>query len=266
VRQSSGPLRSRLASGEIVLGSWLSFAFTPVTEMFARAGFDFLVIDQEHAAIGAADCLAMIQVIDLLGVEPWVRVGSNDARLIKRALDSGATGVVVPMVNTADEARAAVSASRYPPQGARGAGLFRAQGYGLEFAEYRPRADAETVVVVQIEHIDAVENLEDILSVSGVDAFIVGPYDLSGSLGHPGAYDHPAVRGALDEIERVMRTTSVPGGFHVVHSGGDELRRRMEAGYRLIAYGDDMVFLAEKLKAEHARMTEAVHPFRKGNA
>jgi 2-dehydro-3-deoxyglucarate aldolase len=103
-----------------------------------------------------------------------------------------------------------------------------------------------------------VGNLEDILSVSGIDAFIVGPYDLSGSLGHPGAYDHPDVRGALDEVERVMKTTSVPGGFHVVHSGEAELRRRVEAGYRLIAYGDDMVFLAEKLEQESARARSVV--------
>jgi 2-dehydro-3-deoxyglucarate aldolase len=224
----------------------------------ARAGFDFLVIDQEHAAIGAAECLSMIQVIDLCGVQPWVRVGGNDARLIKRALDSGATGVVVPMVNTVDDAAAAVAASRYPPVGSRGAGLFRAQSYGLGFDSYRPRADAETVVVVQIEHVDAVGNLEDILSVSGIDAFIVGPYDLSGSLGHPGAYDHPDVRGALDEVERIMKTASVPGGFHVVHSGEAELRRRVEAGYRLIAYGDDMVFLAEKLEQEIARARSVV--------
>lgn len=246
-------LRARLAEGDVVLGSWLSFAFPPVTEMFARAGFDFLVVDQEHAAIGGADCLAMIQVIDLCGVEPWVRVGANDARLVKRALDSGATGVVVPMVNTAEEAEAAVSAARYPPRGTRGAGLFRAQEYGLGFAEYRRRADAETVVVVQIEHIDAVRNLEQILEVPGIDAFIVGPYDLSGSVGHPGAYDHPDVLWALEEIERFMRSANVPGGFHVVHSGADVLRRRIAEGYRLIAYGDDMVFLAEKLREEMAR-------------
>lgn len=245
-----GGLRARLASGDVLLGSWLSFAFPPVTEMFARAGFDFLVIDQEHAAIGAAECLAMIQVIDLCGVAPWVRVGANDSRLMKRALDSGASGIVVPMVNSADEARAAVAGCRYPPAGARGAGLFRAQDYGLGFGSYRPKADAETVVVVQIEHVDAVRNLEEILAVPGVDAFIVGPYDLSGSVGRPGDYDHPDVRWALDEVERVMSEATVPGGYHVVHAGASELASRLEAGYRLIAYGDDMVFLAEKLRDE----------------
>jgi 2-keto-3-deoxy-L-rhamnonate aldolase RhmA len=254
-------LRGSLADGRVVLGSWLSFAFPPVTEMFARAGFDFLVIDQEHAAIGAADTLSMIQVIDLAGAEAWVRVGANDPRLIKRALDSGATGIVVPMVSTPEEAEAAVSASRYPPRGTRGAGLFRAQDYGLGFAEYRPRADSGTTVVVQIEHIDAVRNLESILAVPGIDAFMVGPYDLSGSVGQPGAYDHPDVTWALAEVERVMGVSSVPGGFHVVHSGDEELLRRLNGGYRLIAYGDDMVFLAEKLRHEAERMKRAAEPF-----
>ena len=251
-------LRERLASGDVVVGSWLSFAFTPVAEMMARAGFDFLVIDQEHAAIGAAECLAMIQVIDLCGVEAWVRVGANDPVPIKRALDSGAKGVVVPMVNTAEEAAAAVSAARYPPGGTRGAGLFRAQDYGLGFAEYRVRAERETTVVVQVEHIEAVGNLREILGVPGVDAFIVGPYDLSSSLGYPGDYGNPKVEEALVEVEAVMAEASVPGGFHVVHSGGEDLATRLGAGYRLIAYGDDMVFLAEKLRDESGRLEAAL--------
>lgn len=239
--------RERLHGGEIILGSWLSFAFPPVTEMFARAGFDFLVIDQEHASIGAADTLAMVQVIDLCGVEPWIRVGANDPRVIKRGLDAGAMGIVVPMVNSADEAARAVSAARYPPKGTRGAGLFRAQDYGAGFEAYKARADRETAVVVQIEHIDGVERLEEILSVEGVDAFIVGPYDLSGSIGHPGEFDHPRVIEALAEVERVMRSSAIAGGFHVVHSDLDDLGRKLDAGYRLVAYGDDMVFLSEKL-------------------
>ena len=243
-------LRSKLAAGDTILGSWLSLAHPPVAEILARSGFEFLVIDQEHAAIGAAECLHLIQIVDLCGVQPWVRVGANEARLIKRALDSGAAGVVVPSVNSAEDAEAAVVAARYPPVGRRGAGLFRAQAYGLGFPAYRALADADTVVVVQIEHVDGVAHLEDILDVPGVDAFMVGPYDLSGSVGQPGAYDHPDVREALQEVERVMKATHIPGGFHVVHSNVDELQRRLRAGYRLIAYGDDMVFLAEKVQRE----------------
>lgn len=248
----SGGLKARLAARDLTVGSWLTFAFPPIAEMMARAGFDWLVVDQEHTAIGQAEGQALIQVISLAGCVPLVRVASNDPVRIKHALDAGAHGVVVPMVNSAVEARAAVAAAYYPPDGTRGAGLSRAQDYGLGFDRYREQARAETVVIVQIEHHTAVDALEEILEVKGVDGFIVGPYDLSASLGLAGRWDHPTVQGALERAEAVMRRSDKPGGFHVVHSDRDALRRRIEAGYRFIAWGDDMVFLAEKLRDEVA--------------
>lgn len=242
-------IRRNLSSGMVSLGSWLSFGSAEVCEIVAKAGFDWLVVDTEHTAIGVADQLRLIQVIDLVGLAAFVRVGANDELLIKRALDAGAHGVIVPKVNSREEAVAAVSAAHYPPRGHRGVGLSRAQGYGLDFDAYRGRA-TRTFVAVQVEHIDAVEHLEDILSVDGVDAFIVGPYDLSGSVGAPGDWEAPEVVSALEEIGRVLRAVDVPAGFHVVHSGTEELQRRIDQGYRFIAYGDDMVFLAEKFRTE----------------
>lgn len=248
-------LRDRILRKELTVGSWLSFGYTPVAEMMAGAGFDWLVIDMEHTAIGTADAFQMIQVIDLAGGVPLVRVGHNHPLLVKRAMDAGAHGVVVPMVNTAGEARQAVDALRYPPHGARGVGLSRAQGYGLGFERYRGWAEREAVLIVQIEHVQAVANLEEILAVEGVDGFIVGPYDLSGSVGRPGEFDHPDVARALDEVQRLVREGPKCGGFHVVHSDPAQLERRIAEGYRFIAYGDDMVFLAEKLRDEAARVT-----------
>jgi len=245
-------LKSRLASKAPLLGSWLSWGFTPVAEVMARAGFEFLVVDQEHTAIGVAEMHALVQVIDLAGKYPLVRVADNDTTYIKQALDAGAHGVIVPMINSAEEARLAVARAHYPPQGIRGAGLARAQGYGLDFAGYQARAAKETVVIVQIEHIDAVRNIEAILAVDGVDGFIVGPYDLSASLGHPGEWDHPDVKAALDVVGKVVRSTHKAPGFHVVLSDHAGLKSRIEAGYRFIAYGDDMVFLAEKTRDEIA--------------
>lgn len=251
--ESPGPsLKARIRRGDLTIGSWLSFGFTPVCEMMASFGFDWLVIDMEHASIDSADALAMIQVLELADCAPLVRVGANDQLLIKRALDAGAHGVVVPMVNSREDAERAVASAYYPPRGRRGAGLFRAQRYGLGFAEYKTWADSETVVVVQIEHVDAVSNLADIMSVDGVDAFIVGPYDLSGSLGRPGDWEHPAVVEALDEVAKVASTRGITGGYHVVHSDRKELEQRIAQGYRLMAYGDDMIFLAEKLRDEAA--------------
>lgn len=243
-------LKERIRRGELTIGSWLSFGFTPVTEMMASAGFDWLVVDMEHTAIDSADAMAMIQVLDLAGCAPLVRVGANDPLLIKRALDAGAHGVVVPMVNTAADAERAAAAAYYSPRGQRGAGLSRAQQYGLGFADYKAWADKETVLVVQIEHVDAVKNLRAIMAVDGVDAFIVGPYDLSGSLGRPGDWEHESVRKALDEVRTIASSGGVVGGYHVVHSNRQELEQRIAEGFRFIAYGDDMVFLAEKLRDE----------------
>lgn len=243
-------LKKRLAARELTIGSWLSFGYTPVCEMMAKAGFDWLVVDMEHTAIDVWQAQQLIQVIDLAGCVPLVRVGANDPLIIKRAMDSGAHGVIVPMVNTAEEARQAVAAVRYPPCGTRGVGLGRAQDYGMGFQSYKDWVQQESIVIVQIEHIRAVENIEAILAVDGVDGFIVGPYDLSGSLGHPGDFDHPTVIAALSKVQQTMRERNAVGGYHVVHSNHQELKERIAQGYKFVAYGDDMVFLAEKIRDE----------------
>lgn len=243
-------LKQKLAKKELTIGSWLSWGFSPVTEVMAKAGFEWLVIDMEHTAIDYAEAHQMIQTIELAGCEALVRVGHNDPLIIKRVLDSGASGIIVPMVNTPEDAAKAVSAAYYPPKGTRGVGLSRAQGYGMSFAEYRDRAVEQTIVLVQIEHIRGVENLEAILSVSGVDGFVIGPYDLSGSVDHPGNFDHPDVLDALTRIQEIMKNSDKPGGYHVVHTDQKELRQRIQEGYRFIAYGDDMVMFAQKVKDE----------------
>ncbi len=243
-------LKKKLARRELTIGSWLSWGFSPMTEVMTHAGLEWLVIDMEHTAIDYAEAHQMIQTIDLAGCVPLVRVGSNDPLIIKRVLDCGAEGILVPMVNSAEEAQRAVDAAYYPPRGNRGVGLSRAQGYGMDFHAYRERALEQTIVIVQIEHIQGVDNLESILSVDGVDGFIIGPYDLSGSLKQPGNFDHPDVQEALNQVKKVMIASEKPGGYHVVHTRHDELRNCIDEGYRFIAYGDDMVIFAEKVREE----------------
>lgn len=240
-------LKTRIKDGEVTLGSWLSFGFTPMCEMMAKLGFDWLTIDMEHAAIDIWSAQQMIQIIDLAGVVPLVRVGENHPRPIKQVLDAGSHGVIVPMVNTREEALQAVDATYYAPRGSRGAGLSRAQNYGAGFHEYKAWADQETILIVQVEHIKSVENLNEIINVDGVDGFIVGPYDLSASLGVPGQFDHPSMIQAMDEIQAIMKTCAKAAGFHVVHSNRDMLLSKKQEGYSFLAYGDDMVFFSEKL-------------------
>lgn len=249
-------LKERLARKEPCLGSWLSFDYAATAEFMARQGFDYLVVDMEHTAIGAEGMWRLIQVIELAGSVPLVRVGANDPLLIKRALDSGAHGVLVPMIMNRAEAEAAVRAALYPPRGTRGVGLWRAQEYGAGFDRYKARAAAETVVILQIEHWRAVDQLEDILAVEGVDGFMIGPYDLSGSLGDPGNFQNPKYLACLEKVEHLAREHPKPAGYHIVHTDpeGRQLRDKLAAGYRFLIYGTDMIFFTAKAAAEAALM------------
>jgi 2-dehydro-3-deoxyglucarate aldolase len=245
-------LRAKLRAGELVIGSWLQFGFPQLAEMMAGAGFDFLVVDMEHGAMGVAGMLNLVQVIQLSGAAPMVRVPANEPHFIKTALDAGAEGIIVPDVRSADEARKAAAAMFYPPRGARGVGLSRAQGFGMEFDRYRNELEPELVLIVQIEHKDALANADSILAADGVAGFLIGPYDLSASLGKPGQFDDPEVAAALEGAELVIVRAGKPGGYHVVQSDRNALMRRIQAGCRFMAYGTEMVFLGEKLRGEAA--------------
>lgn len=237
-------LKKRLDNRELTIGSWIQIPSTIVAEIMARAGFDWLVIDLEHSAIGIEQTFSLIQTIDLAGCVPLVRLSVNDATLIKRVTDCGAHGIVVPNVNSPEDAKKAVEAIRYPPQGNRGVGLFRAQGYGCDFEKYRDWQKKNSIVIVQIEHIDGVKNLESILSTEGVDGFIIGPYDLSASLGIPGVFAHPDFKKAFEEVHRVSKKTGALMGTHVVNPDVNEAKKRIKEGYRFIAFSIDTLMLA----------------------
>ncbi len=235
--------KSKLKKQKLTIGSWITLAHTAIAEIMAKAGFDWLVVDLEHSVITVREAEELIRVIDLCGVVPLVRLSANDSVQIKRVMDAGAHGVIVPMVNSVAEAEKAVSAVRYPPKGFRGVGLARAQGYGTSFSEYLDWVNKESVVIVQVEHIKAVNNLEEILSVDGVDGFIVGPYDLSGSLGVPGQFDHPSMKEAMERIISVGAASGKAPGIHVVEPNVEEFRKRIDQGYRFVAYSLDIRML-----------------------
>jgi len=232
---------------QTTVGSWLQLADPSLTEMMAGAGFDWLCIDLEHTATTIAQAADMIRIGDLAGVPMLARLSGHDASQIKRLLDAGASGIIAPMVNTADEAEAIVDASFYPPRGSRGVGLARAQGYGTAFEAYRDNEAEAVVVIVQIEHIDAVRNLEAILAVDGVSGFFVGPYDLSGSLGHPGDFDHPEVRAALAEIETFITPDGPVAGTHVVDPDVAKLQEALDRGYRFVAFASEMLIFSNRI-------------------
>ncbi len=254
---SEDTLKQRLRDGNTAIGSWITQGHPAIAEIMAKAGFDWLAVDLEHSAITIREAEDLIRVIDLCGVTPLVRVAANDPVHIKRAMDAGARGVIVPMVNSKAEAGRAVAAAYYPPRGQRGVGLARAQGYGATFEDYAARHQRDSVVIVQIEHIRAVEHLNEILSVDGVDGFFVGPFDLSGSLGVPGNFDHPSVIKALKEIRRVAQAHRIAPGFHIIPPNPEKALEKIREGYRLIGYSLDILFLGETCRSGLAQLRAA---------
>jgi 2-dehydro-3-deoxyglucarate aldolase len=248
--QRKKSLKCRLATSEVTFGSWIQLGQAAIAEIMAAAGYDWIVVDLEHSVISLREAEEMIRIIRMSGVDPLIRLSKNDPVQIKRVMDAGAEGVIVPMVKTAAEIAEAVAAVRYPPFGTRGVGLARAQGYGTRFQEYRSWVATDSVIIAQIEHIEGVRNLGPILSTPGVAGFIVGPYDLSASLGVPGEFDHPDVRAALAEIRRVSALhPAIAAGYHVVPPRPELVAQQIDEGYRFIAYSTDMIFLGEACRS-----------------
>lgn len=239
------PLKKALRENRQTYGSWITLSHPLIPEILAPAAFDWLVVDMEHSSIGLNELLPLIISIEANNMVPLVRVGENNPNLIKRVMDAGAYGVVVPNINSAREAKAAVNAVKYPPAGTRGVGLYRAQQYGRQFEEYKTWLSDESVVIIQIEHINAVSNIDEIFMTPGIDAFMIGPYDLSGSLGKPGVFDDPEVVSALEKVMEAAERHSIPAGFHSVSSDPKEARKRKEQGYRLLAFSIDTIFLGD---------------------
>ena len=236
-------LRQALLKGQPVLGSWIQLGHPGVAEIMSKAGFDWLGIDLEHSDIDLATAFALIQVVDLAGCAPLVRLSANDPVQARRVMDAGAWGVIVPAVQSAVEARRAVEAVKYAPEGARGVGLGRAHGYGARFAEYLRESHEGSIVIPMIEHKDAVDRAEEILNVCGVDGAFIGPYDLSASYGVAGQLDHPLVAQAMRQVVDAARAAGKAAGIHVVHPPVTQVADRLAEGFRLIAYGGDMLFL-----------------------
>lgn len=236
-------LRDKIDARALTVGSWITVGHSAIAEIMAKAGFDWLVVDLEHSVISIDMAGDLIRTIDLCGVAPLVRLTSNDPNQIKRVMDAGAHGIVVPMVNSPDEAARAVAATRYGPKGTRGVGLARAQGYGTKFREYLEWQNDGPVVIVQIEHMDAVGQLEAILKVPGVDGFIIGPYDLSCSMGIPGQFENGEFVKTMNHIRETGKRLDCPAGLHVVEPDLQRLEQAIREGYTFIAYSVDIRML-----------------------
>jgi 4-hydroxy-2-oxoheptanedioate aldolase len=243
----SNHVKQLLKDGKPALGTWLSLGNPLAAEQLSQLGFDWLNIDQEHSAIDATLTLHLLQAISLGGAVPLCRVPWNEPVWIKRCLDAGAYGVVVPMVNNRAEAEQAVAACKYPPAGLRGIGGLRTRLYGG--ADYVEHANDEILVVIQIEHIDAVECADEILSVPGIDAYFVGPNDLCASMGlRPSTEpDFAQYHEALAHVKQVAASYQVAAGLHV--GSAATARHYVELGYQFIALASDAALLSSAAEA-----------------
>ncbi len=234
------PFRARLQQGELLIGTLISLPNTEIVELLAKSDFDWLFVDGEH---GPFDTLQMQHMLQAASPHCpcLIRVASHDAVAIKNALDIGAAGIIVPQINSVEEARIAIQAAKYPPRGNRGVGLARAHGYGMSFTDYLGRADNDTCVVLQAETRAAIENIEDIVALDHLDAILIGPYDLSANLGHIGELEHPEVIQAIDKVERTCKEKNVKLGYFGVDA--QAVRPYIDRGFTLITAGVDSLFV-----------------------
>lgn len=243
-------LKAKLRNNQLTIGSWLTIPHQSVVEIMSSAGFEWLTIDIEHSAIDFQSTQNLIGHIQANDMEALVRVSKNDEVIIKRVMDAGANGVIVPMVKNAEEAADAVAFTKYPPFGRRGVGLSRAQHYGVGFDTYKKWVHEESIVIVQIEHIESVDNLAEILDVEGIDGIIVGPYDLSASMGKPGMFDDADVKEVLAKIDEITLRKEKPLGFHVIDSNHLKMMEKIKKRYSFLAFSLDFFFLGDKARDE----------------
>lgn len=253
------PFKAALARREPQIGLWLSMAQPYSAEICATAGFQWLLIDGEHAPNDVRSTLAHLQAVAPYPAQPVVRAVNGDPALIKQLLDIGAQTLLVPMVETAEQAAALVAATRYPPQGIRGvgAGVARVSRWGAR-RDYLEVANDETCLLVQAETVTALDNLAAICAVDGVDGVFIGPADLSASMGHRGRPGHPDVQAAIDRAIRTITDSGKAAG--TLTSDLALARRYLELGARFVAVGIDVTILAQasrKLAAEFGLGSEA---------
>jgi 2-keto-3-deoxy-L-rhamnonate aldolase RhmA len=236
----SDTFRTRLRNGEKLLGTMVTLPTASTAEILADVGFDWLFVDGEHGPLETREVLGILQAVSHK-TACIVRVPVAEEAPIKKMLDLGAAGVIAPQVNTAQQAADVVKFSRYAPLGSRGVGLARAHGYGMSFAEYVETANGTVSVIVQAEHAQAVENIESIVQVEGIDAVLLGPYDLAASLGKMGQVDDPVVTDAIEHITKTCQAANIPLGMFGVTSAA--VTPYIDRGYTLIVAGVDTLYI-----------------------
>jgi len=236
-------IRSKFKSGQASIGSWMQLPNASVAEIMGKAGYDWVAVDMEHGHFSNQILPDIFRGLELGNTAPFARLAQCHPKDIKLALDAGAKGLIIPMVERADQLRQCIGWAFHPPKGIRGVGYSRRNLFGKKFEPSLEGGLKNTLIVAQIEHIGAVGRLDEILQVEGLDAIMVGPYDLSGSMGITGRFEDPGFVAAMNEISQTAKQYAMPMGVHVVKPLENELQKAISEGYQFIAYGIDAVFL-----------------------
>ena len=235
-------IREKLNAGEHSIGSWMQIPHASVAEIMGAAGYDWVAVDMEHGSISVHQLPDLFRALELGNTLPLVRLAQGHSKDCKQALDAGAAGVIVPMVESAEQLIAVRDACRWPPAGARGVGFSRANLFGKYFNDYSAEAQAP-LLVAMIEHHRALHELDSILAVDGLDSVLIGPYDLSASMGLTAQFDHPDFLSIMERIKKVAAEKGIPVGVHVVDPSPKQLNQRLGEGFQFLAYSIDAVML-----------------------
>lgn len=236
-------IRTKLASKQVTIGSWIQIPHSSVAEIMGASGYDWVAIDMEHGSIAYHQLPDLCRALELRSTLPLVRLAESSAKEAKYALDAGAGGVIVPMIESLQQLQHIIASSRWPPSGHRGVGFSRANLFGAEFDSYKIEAQSP-LLVGMIETRTGLDNLDEILTADRLDALMIGPYDLSASLGVVANFKHQTYQSALDEINSKAMKHNIALGIHVVEPNPALLEEALDQGFIFCAYGTDSVFLS----------------------
>jgi 2-dehydro-3-deoxyglucarate aldolase len=236
-------IRKKLSQGHVSLGSWMQLPDSSVAEIMGKSSYDWVAVDLEHGSIGLHQLPSIFRALELGGTLPLVRLAEGSSKDCKHALDAGAGGVIIPMVENAEQLNTVRNFCSWPPSGKRGVGFSRANLFGKYFKDYFEEAQ-NPLLIAMIESVEATKNLESILQVKGLDAVFIGPYDLSASMGLTAKFDDKKFIKTIEKILSLSKKYSVACGIHIVKPIQNDLTNRIDEGYKFIAYSMDSVFLS----------------------
>jgi len=241
-------IRQKLINGGNSIGSWMQIPHASIAEIMGQSGYDWIAVDMEHGSISVHQLPDIFRALELGDTLPLVRLAQGSSKDCKQALDAGAGGLIIPMVESAKQLQKVVNVAMWPPSGSRGVAFSRANLFGKNFEKYIEEAQ-KPLLIAMIEHINALDELEDILKVAGLDAILIGPYDLSASMGLTAKFEEQDFLDTMLAIKIKADNAQVPCGVHVVQPDESELKKKLGDGYRFIAYSIDAVVLEKFIRS-----------------